>query len=500
MSQDNLPIQVAVLSDAGLARETNEDSVKIYDADHLVRAGGRLFIVADGVGGDQHGQLASQVAVDQVGEMYYAYMQEYPDARPAHALKLAIEQANRVIFDRALSLGVPEQMGTTIAAVVLRPDRLSIAWVGDSRVYLVQGDTGTIQQLTYDHKVVAEQVRQGVLTEEEAIFHPNRTMLSRCLGHQPQVEVDVLAGEVLPDDVLVLCSDGLTRYITEAELAAQVRSGENLNVVARRLVSLANDRGGMDNISIIIVRLEATADSRQPVSGPAVEGDSALPAPSRTRRQAPPPEVPLAPEVAPAPPPPAEKPVRTRRSRARESRSRVGIVPIAVIGLLALVIGGFLLVRGLFVSPDAEGPAAAVLALTTEAPVEVTQTPTVQPTIPSTPTDPPPTVTPTPTDTPPPSPTPTPIDPNAPRDWAVGATLYVTEDTGVFASAGGAASSRQLTAGQAVIVVRSGSGASGDYRYQRDGRWWWHVGVEQNDTIRFPGWVPQDVLSDSPPE
>lgn len=498
MSQIDLPIQMAMLSDAGLARESNEDSVKTFTADHLVRVGGRLLLVADGVGGAPHGKLASQLAVDQVGDRYYAHMQAQPTARPAHALKLAIEAANRVIFEQAQNLGAPGQMGAAIAAVVLRPDQLSIAWVGDSRVYLVQGDTGTIQQLTHDHSVVAEQVRQGVLTEEEAAFHPNRTMLTRCLGHGPQVEVDVLAGEVLPGDVVVLCSDGLTRYITEDELAIQVHGSENLNVVARRLVSLANDRGGMDNISVIIARLEGAVDSYQPPVAAEPAQEPGLSAPARTRRQAPPPEVGTATGASTAPLP-AEKPVRSRRSKARRSRFPVRLIPIAAIGLLALLAGGFLLVRGIFFPPGPEAPAADVMALTSEA-LLATLTPTVRPTLPPTPTQPPPTDTPTPTDTPIPSPMPTPVDPNAPRDWAIGAMLYVTEDTGVYASAGGVASSRQLSAGQAVIVVRSGSGATGDYRYQRDGRWWWHVGVDQNGTLRFPGWVPQDVLTDTPPE
>jgi len=169
-------------------------------------------------------------------------------------LSTAIHLANKNIFKSAEENPDQHGMGATLTAVWIDGAKLSIAHVGDSRAYLLRG--GSLLQLTRDHSLVAEQVRRGILTSAEAEESDMQSVLLRALGAQAEIEVDVEEHTLFPRDVLLLCSDGLTRMVTDPEIAGTLQAETNTGQAAENLVALANERGGTDNITVVIVRLE----------------------------------------------------------------------------------------------------------------------------------------------------------------------------------------------------------------------------------------------------
>ncbi|HEX9728341.1 MAG TPA: Stp1/IreP family PP2C-type Ser/Thr phosphatase [Gemmatimonadales bacterium] len=249
-----LPVQFtsAGLTDVGIVRSGNEDSYLIVDE----RA---VFIVADGMGGHAAGEVASEMAVRIIAE-------ELGDIRgvgeePAAArMREAIRQANASIFERTLTEHDKRGMGTTATALVLNGQRYLIGQVGDSRAYLLRDSELT--QLTKDHSYVQEQVDAGYLSPEEARTHPYSNVITRCVGANNDVAPDTYVGSLRAGDIFVLASDGLTGMVDDPDLHNMLLSSRNPEALAQALINEANHRGGLDNITVIAVRIDGVETVR----------------------------------------------------------------------------------------------------------------------------------------------------------------------------------------------------------------------------------------------
>ncbi|MGD9146195.1 MAG: Stp1/IreP family PP2C-type Ser/Thr phosphatase, partial [Anaerolineae bacterium] len=236
------------LTDVGRARPHNEDYVEFItpsDPEQL-RNKGSLYLVADGMGGHQAGEVASKGAVEIVISSYYG--DTGYDA--ATSLERAFHTANKQLHIQSETDISKKGMGTTLVAAAILGRKVYVANVGDSRAYLI--NSNEITQITEDHSWVEEQVRAGLLTPEQARRHPQRNLVTRALGSRPRVEVDIFEGEIGERDTLLLCSDGLTGRIEDSEIAALVLDHPPKKAV-RKLVALANERGGKDNITALLV-------------------------------------------------------------------------------------------------------------------------------------------------------------------------------------------------------------------------------------------------------
>lgn len=280
-------------TDTGRQRRGNEDNSFARPP---------LFVVADGMGGAQAGEVASQLAVD-------AFAQGIPgEGSPEERLAERVREANRRIHELSRSEHEHAGMGTTLTAALLDEAQLAIAHVGDSRAYLFR--EGALTRLTRDHSLVAELVRQGKLTETQAEEHPQRSIITRALGPEPAVEVDTWSYPVRAHDVLLLCSDGLTSMIGEERITGVLTEAPDLREAAERLIHEANEAGGRDNITVVLFRLEEVG------ANGALEQPTIVGLPAARAAQA-------AGAVAPtAPPPPTASP----RSASAVKRPAVATV------------------------------------------------------------------------------------------------------------------------------------------------------------------------------
>jgi protein phosphatase len=221
-------------------------------------------VLSDGMGGEAHGEIASAMAVETVVQ-HCLDLEANPAAQVigptqpnwsarTKRLSTAVHLANRKIFKSAEENPDQHGMGATLTAVWIDGAKLSIAHVGDSRAYLLR--SGSLLQLTRDHSLVAEQVRRGILTAAEAEESDMQSVLLRALGAQAEIEVDAEEHTLFPRDALLLCSDGLTRVVTEPEIAGTLQAETNPGRAAEKLAALANERGGPDNITVVIARAE----------------------------------------------------------------------------------------------------------------------------------------------------------------------------------------------------------------------------------------------------
>ncbi len=248
MSED-LPITFSQGTDVGKVREHNEDWVEIEDpTDAAARRKGRLFIVADGMGGYQAGEVASRLAAETAKREYYAG----PMDDPTTCLRNAVQSANEAVYRSARSDRAHAGMGTTIVMTALVGRKAYIASVGDSRAYVVHKNE--ISQITQDHSFVGEQIRAGLLTKEQARVHPQRNVITRALGSQATVQVDTFEGELSDGDSLILCTDGLTGHIPEDRIRDAVIQLPPQQAV-HQLIEMAKEDGGTDNISMILLRM-----------------------------------------------------------------------------------------------------------------------------------------------------------------------------------------------------------------------------------------------------
>ncbi len=245
-----LRLDVAQLTDVGRKREHNEDNMAyvIPKDPQVMTKKGALFIVADGMGGHAAGEVASEIAVDTVSNTYY--QDDSEDV--AASLLQAIKRANALIHQRAAENMLRSGMGTTCVAAVLRGNMAYIANVGDSRAYFMRN--GQVKQVSQDHSWVAEQVRAGLLTDDQARTHAQRNVITRCLGTQADVDIDIFTEELREGDSLVLCTDGLSGLVSDDEIQRIVEQYVPQESVYH-LIERANSNGGPDNITAIVLRV-----------------------------------------------------------------------------------------------------------------------------------------------------------------------------------------------------------------------------------------------------
>ncbi len=240
-----MKILAAGQTDKGKVRSQNQDQFGVYP-----EAG--LYLVADGMGGHAGGEVASRLAAQTIHDS----MIRRTEGKPNERLLSAVQEANQAIFEAGQKISALTGMGTTIVAAVMEPSdsRVWVAHVGDSRAYLLRGDRLT--QLTVDHSLVGEYVKRGLLTEREAEDHPLRHIISRALGTAPHVDADIQAIDLLPGDALLLCTDGLTNMLSAAEIKETLgsRTPEDVEGVCASLIALANAHGGIDNITMVLLR------------------------------------------------------------------------------------------------------------------------------------------------------------------------------------------------------------------------------------------------------
>jgi len=250
-----IQLDIAMLSDRGRWRKGNEDACG-YD----FNAG--VFVVCDGMGGAAAGEVASHLAVETF--LHYASetnrhgVTRAQNEQPEKFLTEAINHANHAVYQRARKEQELRGMGTTLIALLLKqgPESNLLAWIahaGDSRCYRLRADT--LEALTFDHSLVEEQVRMGRLTQEQAERSPLRNVITRAVGSGPQVEAEMGHAEIVPGDLYLLCSDGLTRELEDAEIAEVLLSTANLEAACAALVAKANEKGGRDNITVMLVRI-----------------------------------------------------------------------------------------------------------------------------------------------------------------------------------------------------------------------------------------------------
>ncbi|GAW91421.1 Stp1/IreP family PP2C-type Ser/Thr phosphatase [Calderihabitans maritimus] len=237
-------MQVEALTNTGLVREDNQDCYIIDEARGLL-------VVADGMGGHRAGEVASRLAVTAIKE--YLEMADVSQD-PAGKLREAVQRANALIYRYAHKSKQHLGMGTTVTAVLVTDNCLTLAHVGDSRAYLVKQDG--IELLTQDHSLVGELVRNGSITEEEARCHPHRNILTRALGTEEQVKVDVMKFPLEKGDLILLCTDGLFNLVSEEEMYRLIRKCHNLKSAVQEMINLGLQRGGYDNITVVLARYE----------------------------------------------------------------------------------------------------------------------------------------------------------------------------------------------------------------------------------------------------
>lgn len=308
-------------TDPGLVRRTNQDHLLVAD---------RLFAVADGMGGHAGGEVASEVAVDALRDSFDDHQRP---PRSADDLLEAMRRANAAVYERSQTQANLRGMGTTMTAAALVVDegeeRLAIANVGDSRAYVFT--QGELTQLTEDHSVAEEMVRQGQLAPDEVDTHPQRHILTRAMGILPDVDVDLW--EVLPfaGDRILLCSDGLVREVTDDQIAAVLRRLAEPDQAAQELVARARAGGGSDNISVVVVDVVDDGGRALAASEAVAADGEARPEPVRGDEGNMTAAAPAMFSAAPAVPPPAVAPP----ARGRRVTPRVVLFVILVLGVLA---------------------------------------------------------------------------------------------------------------------------------------------------------------------
>ena len=314
-------IDQAGRTDVGRQRSANEDALVLAPP---------FYAVADGMGGARAGEVASSLAAG-------VFEEEGDTAEPPETrLTRIAEEANRRIFELASSDESHRGMGTTLTAALVHGDEVSLGHVGDSRAYLLRD--GKLEQLTRDHSLVAELERTGQITPEAAEHHPQRSIITRALGPEPNVEVDTYTVSGRDGDVFLICSDGLTSMISDEEVASLLRSGETLDEAADSLVRAANQSGGKDNITVVLFRLAGGDGAAAPPADETIPGTMTA---EEVTGAVPPPADPPADATmirAPAPRPAQKRAPRRRFSFRVAARAVVGVLLLAAVvaGLYAL--------------------------------------------------------------------------------------------------------------------------------------------------------------------
>ncbi|MEX0868573.1 MAG: Stp1/IreP family PP2C-type Ser/Thr phosphatase, partial [Nitriliruptoraceae bacterium] len=236
-------------TDVGRVRSSNEDAYFVGDS---------VFAVADGMGGHAAGEVAASTALEPIRALDGRVFGDATEALAA--LRDAVITANATVSRMAEDDPTYHGMGTTLTATLLEGARLHIAHVGDSRAYLLRD--GKFSQITDDHTLVQHLIDEGQITREEAANHPQRSIITRAIGVSPEVDVDSMSLELQPDDILLLCSDGLTGVVDDRTIATTLAQRDDPDTTIETLVSLANDAGGPDNVTAVLLRYEDAAAAR----------------------------------------------------------------------------------------------------------------------------------------------------------------------------------------------------------------------------------------------
>lgn len=236
------------ITDVGQKRTVNQDFV--FTSETPVGNLPNLFVVADGMGGHKAGDFASSYAV----EVLLSTIREDENSNPVKIIRAAIENANTQLLREASDNETMSGMGTTMVLVTIVGHYAYVANVGDSRLYLV--DENKISQITKDHSLVEEMVRMGEISRDDARNHPDKNIITRALGAGRDVDVDFFDIRLTPGDILLLCSDGLSNMVADEDIRRVIRTSETLEETGCRLVSMANDNGGRDNIAVVLVEPE----------------------------------------------------------------------------------------------------------------------------------------------------------------------------------------------------------------------------------------------------
>jgi len=253
-----MKISSEALSDVGRKRKGNEDALTVDEEQ-------KLYVVADGMGGHAAGEVASRIAVESIEEFVtltsgnqeitWPFGLDETISYDGNRLKTAIRHANRKVLEATRESSELEGMATTVAAVLVEDDIANLAHVGDSRIYLWSG--GEMTLLTSDHSWVNEQIQTGVISPDQARSHPLRNVVTRALGGRADLLVDIQSRKMESGDVLLVCSDGLTTMMADDEIAGSLaESGGDIVKAARALVDESNDRGGEDNITVVLMKFE----------------------------------------------------------------------------------------------------------------------------------------------------------------------------------------------------------------------------------------------------
>ena len=257
---------MAGITDPGMVRDRNEDAL-------IIRPEHGLAVLADGMGGHQAGEVASAMAIDvidrSIGEALDTASARTDDREQRSAAAIvtdAIQQANAAIYEHARTRAECSGMGTTVVVALFIDSRVCIAHVGDSRLYRYRGQH--LKQLTEDHSMVQELLRRGLLSPEEARTSVNKNLVTRALGVEPQVQIDVCEQAVHKEDLYLLCSDGLSDVLPDSDIELLLQAfGENLDEAARQIITEVNSKGGPDNISVVLVRTGKRFTRHQQRSG-----------------------------------------------------------------------------------------------------------------------------------------------------------------------------------------------------------------------------------------
>jgi serine/threonine protein phosphatase PrpC len=242
-------LAVGARSDVGMIRSGNEDN---FFAEADERRG--VFVVADGMGGHAAGEVASEMAV-QIVARHLLTITSVLEPTAQEKLAQSLRDANRAIYERMMAEVDKQGMGTTASVLALSDNQFLIGQIGDSRVYLLRD--GALTQLTKDHSYVQEQVDAGLLTPEQARYHPYSNVITRCVGASDTVEADIYTGEMKPGDVFLIASDGLTGMVDDRRLQQMLLARAGPGRIVDALIAEANGRGGLDNITAIVVQVTA---------------------------------------------------------------------------------------------------------------------------------------------------------------------------------------------------------------------------------------------------
>ena len=319
-------IAIGAKTDIGLVREGNEDAYLVEDP---------LFAVADGMGGHLAGDVASSTAIDVISRRAHE-----KDLRDEESLRAVLREANAAIWKRSQGDSALRGMGTTCTLIVLTDSQARLGHVGDSRAYLLRD--GELSQLTEDHTLVGRMVREGRLTDEEAQYHPQRSIITRALGVDSEVEVDTLTLDLAEGDRLLICSDGLTSMVGTDVIGGALADEPDPQKAADRLVQLAIESGGEDNVTVLVLDVGERPGSSHGVPAqtatraPAVDSRGTEESPSSS-------EGTVMTAVRPEPSPPEPETYRPGRPRRRWVRGLVSVV--IVLGILT--VGANFLVRSL---------------------------------------------------------------------------------------------------------------------------------------------------------